>query len=395
MTKIIIVGAGQAGAGAALNLRELGFDGEITLLGDEVHPPYERPELSKGYVLGTTEFEKLVMLTPQKAQELNIDMRLGWTVSRIDRDNKQIWSGAQMLPYDHLILATGGGARRLPLPQAVQSKTHVVRTREDADALATALKTAKTVAVIGGGWLGLEAAATCRQSGAEVHVFEAAPRLCARVAPIWLSDHLAQLHRSHGVHLHLGHVPQISDTGVFQTQELQLTPDLVIVAIGMSAYDRLAVDAGLDCDDGVLVTANGLTSDPSIYAIGDCARYPHLGNLRRESWQNANQSSLDAATAIIGGKPRATEPDWFWSNQFGQNIQMLGRCTDDFDQVLRVTGDAQSQFFFQNTVLKGVIAVNAPRDIGMSRGLISKGNAMDMDKVRDPSVVLRKAVAAA
>lgn len=394
-SSVVIIGAGQAGAAAAIKLRGYGHEGTITLLGDERHAPYERPELSKGYALGAVDFGTLVMLTADKAKEMSIDLRLDTRVVAVDRDKKQVETRDGPFAYNHLIFATGGAARRIPLPDSVTSKAHTLRTREDADHLGTALKTAKTAAVIGGGWLGLEAAATCRKAGLEVHVYEAAQRLCARVAPPWLSDVLKEIHLAQGVTLHMGAMPDIREDGTICCDGSTITPDLVIVSIGMTAHDTLAKDADLACADGIIVSDKGETSDKTIFAIGDCARYPHLGNLRRESWQNANQSADDVARLLTGQDPRPIESDWFWSNQFEHNIQMLGRCREGDETVIRTNSQegSQSCFFLEDGHLKGSISINAPRDIGMSRSIIIKQQKMDFSKLADPAIPVRRCTA--
>lgn len=388
---VVIIGAGQAGAAAAIKLRSYGYEGTITLFGEERHAPYERPELSKAYALGAVDFGTLVMLTPDKAKEMSIDLRLGTRVVAVERDKMQVETTDGPFPYDHLIFATGGAARRIPLPDSLNRKAHTLRTREDADHLGTALKTAKTAAVIGGGWLGLEAAATCRKAGLEVHVYETAQRLCARVAPPWLSDVLSKMHVTHGVTLHVGAAPDIREDGTISSKGSTIMPDVVITAIGMIAHDTLAKEAGLACADGIIVADKGETTDKAIFAIGDCARYPHLGDLRRESWQNANQSADDVARLLTGQEARPIEPDWFWSNQFEYNIQMLGTCQDGDETVIRINDQEESQscFFLQHGCLKGCISINAPRDIGMSRGMIAKGQKMDLAKLTDASIPVR------
>ncbi len=394
MSRTVIVGAGQAGAVAAVKLREFGYNGEIVLIGAEQHPPYERPELSKAYALGQMPFEKLVLLPADKATEQRIEMRLAAPVVAIDRDKQVVRTAEDEIGYDHLILATGGEGRRIPLPDQLADKVHIVRSREDADALGKALAKAATAAIIGGGWLGLEAAATCKSSGINVHLYETAPRLCARVAPEWLSSVLHDIQADNGVALHLGETPEITDDGQIVSASGSITPDVIVLAVGMTANDSLAADAGLRCNDGVLVSENGQSSDPKIFAIGDCARYVHLGNLRRESWQNANQSAEDAARGITGSPRRNAEPDWFWSKQFKHNIQMLGTCTDAQDAVLRVhpkTG-AKSCFFLDQGLLVGCIAVDSARDIGMSRGLVAKGQKVDHAKLSDPAIPIRGCV---
>lgn len=390
-SNVVIIGAGQAGAAVAIKLRTYGHEGSITLIGDEAHAPYERPELSKGYALGAVAFDSLVILTPQKAEELAIDLRLNTPVTAVDRKNRQIETGDGLIPYDHLIFATGGAARQIPLPATLKDKAHSLRSREDADRLGQALNPAKTAAIIGGGWLGLEAAATCRKAGLDVHIYESATRLCARVAPPWLSDVLTKMHLAQSVTLHTGTLPDIEDDGTIVSDDSTLTPDVLVIAIGMTAHDALAKAAGLACEDGIIVSDKGETADTAIFAIGDCARYPHLGNLRRESWQNANQSADDVARLLCQQDARPFESDWFWSNQFDHNIQMLGQCQDGDQIVIRTNpkDGAQSCFFLQDDCLKGCISINAPRDIGLSRGLVIKGQKMDPAKLADATIPVR------
>ena len=390
MNKVVIVGAGQAGAVAALTLREMGFEGAITLLGQEPHPPHERPELSKGYVLGKTDFARLVVLTPEVAAEKGIDLRLDATVTAVDRAGGRVGTAGGSLPYDALILATGGVARSLPLPPALAARSHSVRTREDADGLAAALARGGTVAVIGGGWLGTELALTARAAGAEVELIEAAPRLCARVAPEWLSAHLARLQQEAGVRLHLGRMPEVTEGGEIVLGADRIRPALVIQAIGMRAGDDLARAAGLDCDEGVLVDDDGRSADPAIFAIGDCARHRAPGSARRESWQNANQSAEDAVRALLGAPARPREPDWFWSHQNGVNVQMLGRCSEGAHQIeRRAAKGGVSCLFVENSRLVGCVALDCPRDIAGARKAIQSGQAVDTDLVADPRVAIQ------
>lgn len=393
MKKVVIIGAGQAGAAALLKLRELGFEGQITLLGEEAHPPYERPELSKGYALGKVGFERLVMLAPEQATNLGATMLLGEAARQIDRKSRRVETGSSSHDYDALILATGGRPRRLPLPPVLAARSHAVRSREDADRLGEALNGAASVVIIGGGWLGTEAAITARASGARVDLIETAPRLCARVAPVWLSGELARIQEGAGVTLHLGSVPQFGEDGTITVGETVLKPDVVIEAIGMSANDRLAVDAGIACSDGIHVDGDGRTDDPAIFAIGDCARYRHLGGLRRESWQNANQSAEDAARAILGLPHRAGEPDWFWSHQNDVNVQMLGQCPDNALQIeRRGPRGGVSRLFVEANRLLGCVALNNPRDIAEGRRVIQSGQTLDTTRVADGAVALSRCV---
>ncbi|GGE98399.1 FAD-dependent oxidoreductase [Stappia taiwanensis] len=399
MEHVIIAGAGQAGAGAALKLRELGFAGRITLLGAETVPPYERPELSKGYAQGAVPFEKLVVLTQEAARAADIDLRLGTHVGSLDRAARIVRAGGETLAYTHLVLATGGRARRLTPPEGWQAPLLAIRDVSDANALATELTRVsagrRRAVVIGGGWLGLEAAATCRAAGFEVHVAEMSERLCARVAPRWLSERLATMHLDAGNTLHLGVSPALADGRSVRLGTDLVEADLVIAAIGMQANDEVARGAGLDCEDGILVDAQGRTADPAVFAIGDCARYRHRGNMRRESWQNANQSAAAVAHLILGQEPPQDEPDWFWSTQFGHAIQMLGACDDAFEQVERAepSGAGVTRFFLDQGCLRGVIAINAKRTLGMARRFVASGAAMEAADLANPETPLKDCMA--
>ncbi|WP_288350209.1 FAD-dependent oxidoreductase [uncultured Thalassospira sp.] len=396
MKHIIIIGAGQAGAAAAINLREKGFAGAITLIGSEIHPPYERPELSKAYALANVEFSKLIILDEEAAKQRDIDLQLGKTVTRIDREQRCIVVDGKTLSYSTLILATGGCAKLLDLPEKLAEKSLTIRTREDADALSRHLKTVRNVTVIGGGWLGLEAAATCRKTGAIVDVVEASERLSARVAPSWLSNELSALHKDNGVNLHLGTLPEFLADGTIRIGDAECHPDLVIQAIGMTANDGIAQEVGLNSNDGIIVNGRCQTSDPEIYAIGDCARFSNRCDMRRESWQNANQSAEIAACSILDQPLPNEEPDWFWSNQFDANIQQLGTCQDGMTLVERADPSKNSKtcFFLQDDILQGCIAINAARDIGMSKHLISSHSKMDITALSDPANPVRSCVMA-
>lgn len=389
MRKIVIIGAGQAGAVAALKLRELGFGGAITLIGDEAYPPYERPELSKSYALGKISFSALVVLTPEVAAEKDIALALGSQVTGIDRSRQIVRTAHGDHSYDTLILATGGTARRLSLPRALRRKTYAIRTRDDADALHDKLPLSRSVVVVGGGWLGTEVAITARGLCPDVHLVEIAPRLCNRVAPRWLSERLLECQNEAGVSLHLGEVPTFEENGAVIVDGDPITPDLVIEAIGMQANDALARDAGLACDDGILVGPNGETEDPTIFAIGDCARQEQG---RRESWQHANQSAEDVARILTGTAKRKDEPDWFWTTQGSHKIQMVGECNDAAEQWERRGPRGVSRLFLKGTRLIGCIAIDYPRDIAEARRLIAEKRSLDQSKAANMENPLAKCV---
>ncbi|MBC7143913.1 MAG: FAD-dependent oxidoreductase [Thioclava marina] len=393
MENVVILGAGQAGAAAALKLRDLGFEGKITLVGDEAYPPYERPELSKGYALGRTSFDALTILTAEDAVERQIDLRLVTQGMRIDREAKQVETSVGTIPYDALIFATGGTARRLPLPRKLRARTFAIRTRDDADALREKLPLSRSVVVIGGGWLGTEVAITARSLCPEVHLIEAAGYLCARVAPRWLSERLAECQSEANVNLHLGQLPTFSEDGAIAIGDAVLMPDMIIEAIGMRANDDLAKRAGLACADGILVDTNGQTSDPAIFAIGDCARAKEGEQMRKESWQHANHSAEDVARFLMGAAKRAPEADWFWSTQGKHKIQMVGTCDDAAEQWERRGPRGCSRLYLKGARLIGCISMDNPRETAEARRIIAAKQSLDQTKAADGAIPLSKCIA--
>lgn len=279
---MVIVGAGQAGLQAAEALRAGGFEGAITLLGDEAHGPYHRPPLSKAWLAGEIDAAQLVMRAPEMLARKGITLRTHTAVTAIDRAGRRVLlADGSALPYTGLVLATGATARRLPLPGAEARGVLALRSRDDASAIAErmaqCLATQSPVVVIGGGFIGLEVAATARKKGLSVTVLEAAPRLLGRVLAPLLSDWYAGLHRSHGVELVLGAQVVALEAGADGTvsgvrlADGTLVPaGLVVVGVGVQPNDQLAKDAGLACDHGIIVDACGRSSDPAIVAAGDC-----------------------------------------------------------------------------------------------------------------------------
>ncbi|MQW86939.1 NAD(P)/FAD-dependent oxidoreductase [Sinorhizobium saheli] len=391
MRKIAIVGAGQAGAASALKLRELGFDGQVFLFGDEGLPPYERPELSKAYALGLTAFEQLVLLPPELAEARDITLRVTSPVRRIDRVARRVEIESGSYSFDVLILATGGRARRLPLPAAFAGRSLSIRTKADADRLREVVREAATVAVVGGGWLGTEAAMTTRGLGASVDLVEMGPRLCGRVAPDWLSRRLEEMQQAAGVRVHLNARPSFNEDGTITIADRQLSPDLLIEAIGMDANDDLARAAGLRCASGVLVDGFGRTDDENVFAIGDCATTVLADGrcIRLESWQNANRSAERAVRAVLRLPDMPPEPDWFWTTQGKDKIHMLGQCPDNAVQIDRPgPGGRTSRIFMQGDRMIGCIAINNPREISEARRVLSADRPLDPVRVGNPGVML-------
>jgi len=386
---ILIVGAGQAAVQTAEALRAGGFEGPVTLLGDEPHGPYHRPPLSKAWMAGEMDAAQLVMRAPEMLARKNIGLHTGTRVTAIDRTAKHVTlSDGTTLPYAGLVLATGATPRALPLPGGNAQGVYALRSRDDASAIAermaVCIERQLPVVVIGGGFIGLEVAATARKKGLTVTVLEAAPRLLGRVLAPMLSDWYAELHRGHGVQLVLG--AQIAEiitdhegqaTGV-RLQDGTLYPaGLVVVGIGVNANDELARAAGLACERGIVVDACGRTSDPSIVAAGDCTarRLADGSLLRLESVQNATEQGKSAAAALLGQERPFTATPWFWSDQYDKKLQMAGLSMGAEHWAVR--GDISSGSFtvyhYKGDKLLAADSINASRDHLQARKLLDAG----------------------
>ncbi|MDP3699891.1 MAG: FAD-dependent oxidoreductase [Hylemonella sp.] len=386
---ILIIGAGQAAVQTAEALRAGGFEAPITLLGDEAHGPYHRPPLSKAWLAGEMEAAQLVMRAPEMLARKAIELRTGTRVSAIDRAARTVTlADGSTLPYSGLVLATGATPRTLPLPGSTAQGVFALRGRDDASAIAArmavCIEQKLPLVVIGGGFIGLEVAATARKKGLPVTVLEAAPRLLGRVLAPVLSDWYAELHRSHGVQLLLGaqiaaieHDSANTVTGVRMKNDSVVAAGLVVVGIGVNANDELARAAGLECERGIVVDACGRTSDSSIVAAGDCtARRLSDGRLLRlESVQNATEQGKSAAAALLGQERPFTATPWFWSDQYDKKLQMAGLSAGADQHVVRgdMTSGSFSLFHYQGSKLSGADSVNASKDHLLVRKLMDAG----------------------
>lgn len=405
---ILIVGAGQAGVQAAESLRSSGFTGTITLLGDESHGPYHRPPLSKAWLAGDISAEQLVMRAPAMLEKKGIQLRTGVQVLAIDRAARTLQLAPtgpglppETLAYDGLVLATGATPRRLPLPGADAPNVLPLRQRADADALAAGLArcadTGQPLVVIGGGFIGLEVAATARKKGVAVTVLEAAPRLLGRVLAPMLSDWYAQLHRSHGVELVLNaRIQAIVQDSHGQACAVQLADGgpslpcgLVLLGVGVNPNDALARAAGLECGPGIVVDDCARTADPHITAAGDCtARRLADGTLLRlESVQNAVEQGKSAAAALLGQPRPFTATPWFWSDQYDRKLQMAGLSGGA--DAWAVRGDPAgagsfSVWHYRAGRLIAVNAVNNAKEHLLSRKLLDAGVSPTPAQAADP-----------
>jgi 3-phenylpropionate/trans-cinnamate dioxygenase ferredoxin reductase subunit len=383
----LIVGAGQCGLQVAERLRELGYPGRVLMVGEEAYLPYQRPPLSKRIADAGFRAEELWFRPADSFAKSSIELQLCTRAKRIVRDQRllEIIDG-RGLGYDRLVLATGARARRISVPGALLGNVLYLRTLDEAIALRAALLRARRVVVIGAGYIGLEIAAVARSAGAGVTVLESGPRVLGRVASPQLSEYVASVHRAHGVEVVCDAKVQGfqggADVEAVQTSDRRYPADLVVVGIGVAPNEDLAREAGLSCDDGIIVDGEGRTGDPCIHAAGDCARSHHPfydASTRLESVPGAVESARAVAASICGrGALRKAVP-WFWSHQFELHIQSAGRWQGADEVVL--SGDFPANSFAYQYLKSGrpigVDAVNNARLYMTARKRIEAGGPAD------------------
>ena len=384
MTDIVVVGAGQAGAALAAKLRVLGATGRITLLGEEPVPPYQRPPLSKGYLTGEMDVDRLVLRAASFWDAQDIEVRTGCRVTGIDRDEKCVRMDKETLPYDMLALTTGSVARRLP---TALGGVFAVRTLADVDAMKAEFAAGARVVIVGGGYVGLEAAAVAAQLGLQVTVLEAAPRILSRVASAETAAFFRALHRTHGVALLEGTALERLEgegrvTAAVLADGMRIPCDFVIAGIGIMPATALAEAAGLALDNGIAVDAQGRTSDPFIWAAGDCASFPHQGGrLRLESVPHAIDHAETVAANMLGADQDYAAKPWFWSDQYDVKLQIAGLNAGHDRVVVRHDGGT-SFWYFAGDRLLAVDAANDARAYMVGKRLIEAGRSPDPEAVR-------------
>jgi 3-phenylpropionate/trans-cinnamate dioxygenase ferredoxin reductase subunit len=396
---IVIVGGGHAAAALCAALAEAGQGARVTLVSAESELPYQRPPLSKAY-LKSPEATAQAHRPAAWYEASGIRVRLGDAAVQLDRGAKTLrLASGTVLPYARLVLATGTRARRLPLLPAELDNVAVLRSAADALALRTRLGSARALTVIGGGFIGLEVAATARALGLEVEVIEAAPRLLMRSVSAELSQHVLEQHRASGIRVRLGATLGGAETEGGRLVALTVdgerhAVDLALLGIGAEPETALAEAAGLAVDNGILVDAQLHTADPAILAIGDCARFPHAGSgqaLRLESVQNANDQARTAAASLLGAPAAYAAVPWFWSEQGAMRLQMVGLLSPDATTVRRPGAHAASftLFHFVGDRLVCAESVNAPMDHLMARKLIEGDRHPAPAQLADPAVALK------
>jgi 3-phenylpropionate/trans-cinnamate dioxygenase ferredoxin reductase subunit len=401
---IVIVGAGQAGGWAAATLRDRGYAGRVVLLGDEPHAPYERPPLSKAVLGGQAPPESTELFSAQRLAQLDIEFQPGVSATRLRLRERQVdTSDGGALGYDKLILCMGGRPLVPALPGVDSAGVHVLRTRDDALRLRASLGPGKHLVIVGGGWIGLEVAATARQTGSTVTVLEQAPRLCARSVQPGVSAHLAALHAAHGVDIRVNAglravQAQADGKAVAELADgTRIAADAVVLGVGLQPNDALAREAGIACERGVLVDEYCRTSAEDVYAAGDVAVSAHAaagGRIRLESWQNAQDQGTAAALSALGETAPYVPTGAVWSEQYDAMVQIVGFPALAACEVLRPQADGRallSMALDAGGRLVAAVAVDAARDLRQLRKWIAQGAVLDPALLQRPDVPLASA----
>ena len=402
--RIVIAGAGHAAGQAVATLRQQGFDGQIVLIGDEPHLPYQRPPLSKKFLAGELAPERLYFKPASFYEDPQIELHLETRITAIDRKARQLHvDGGDGLAYDKLLIATGARARDLPVPGVDLQGVHSLRTIADVDGIRNDLDSARRVVIVGAGYIGMEVAAVIRMLGLDVTVVEMTDRVMSRVVSPEISDFFQIEHTNRGVKLRLG----TSVTALHGKRRVrhvetnegdEIPADLVVIGIGIVPNTELADEAGLDVDDGIIVDDRCCTSDPDIYAIGDCTRHPndiYGKSLRLESVHNALEQARTAAANLCGSETHYSQVPWFWSDQYELKLQIAG-LSEGYDDVVIRGNPAEKQFsciYLRDGRLIAVDAVNSPKDFMQSKALIAEHALMMMDGLADPAQGLKDLVA--
>jgi 3-phenylpropionate/trans-cinnamate dioxygenase ferredoxin reductase subunit len=398
MERIVIIGAGQAGVQAAATLRSEGFGGALTLIGEESFPPYQRPPLSKAYLAGDFARERLFLKPDSFYAETGCDLRLNLAATAIDRAAKSVrLSDSTALAYDKLLLATGARVRKVSVSGAELPGVYYLRGIADVDALRPHFQPGARLAVVGGGYIGLEVAAVAVKHGLDVTVVEAADRVMVRAASPQLSAFYEQEHRAHGVKFQFGAMAQgfegTERVEAVNTDRGRVAADFVLVGVGIVPNCELALEAGLACDNGILVDEFAATSDPDIFAAGDCTCHPGFagGRVRLESVQNAIDQAKHAALGMLGQPAIYREVPWFWSDQYDLKLQIAGLAHAGDATVQR--GDAKTRkfsvFHIRDGVVAAVEAVNAAPDYIIGRKLIAARARFSPERLGDVAVPIK------
>ena len=402
LENILIIGAGQAASQAANSLRQMGFEGTIRIFGNEGQPPYQRPPLSKAYMLGQMPAERLYFKAAEQWEKDNIDLKINEEIISIDAANKNIKSkNGNQYDYDKLIIATGSKVRHLPVEGAQLNGVHYLKTIQDSDDLGNELDNGKNLVIIGAGYIGLEVAACAQKKGLNVTIIEAAPRILARVASPELSQFYENVHESAGVNI----LTQSGVTKINGTQKVEsvtlsdgtnIDADVVLIGIGIIPNDEIAKVAGIVCNNGIDVDENAKTSNSDIYACGDCAnRMVDLygQRMRLESVHNAIEQAKLAAANIMGQNAPKLDIPWFWSDQYDLKLQIAGLAIGATKTIIR--GDMAARKFAlfhlndENRIL-AIDAINSPPEFLVGKNLIAARAKIAPDILQDTNISVKE-----
>lgn len=400
--RCVIIGAGQAGAQAAMSLRQAKFDGEIVMFGDEPYPPYQRPPLSKAFLKGELEEERLYLRPAAFYEKQNIELRLGEAVRVIDRGGQTVITDKdETVSYDKLLLATGAPPRRLGAPGADLENIHYLRSLNDSEALRSILSCDGRVVIVGAGYIGLEVAAVARAAGRDVTVLEMADRVLARVACEPVSEFFARLHAGAGVDIQLGAaLKEFTGEGGAVTGAVLANGDVIecgaaLIGIGAAPEISLAEAAKLEIGDGVMVDDHARTSDDHIWAAGDCTNFPsprYGRRMRLESVPNAIEQAKVAGANMAGGDVVYDALPWFWSDQYDVKLQTVG-IGADYDELVTRGDPGEKKFsvwYLKSGAAIAVDAINDPAAFAVGKKLINDRIPVDPERLGDARVDLRE-----
>ena len=382
MAGMVIIGAGHAAGQAAASLRQEKYTGPITIIGDEAHLPYQRPPLSKAYLSGSQEVERVYLRAEKFYQEKEIDLKLSTRATAIDPDAKAVeLEDGSKIDYDKLLISTGSRPRLLSIPGSDLGGIHYLRTIDDVDGIRADMHEGANLVIVGGGYIGLEVAAVGVEQGLNVHVLEMEDRILQRVTTPTMSKYYDELHRGRGVQIHTntGVTGFSGDAKVHKVMcgDTEFAADIVIVGIGIVPNIELAEAAGIICDNGIVVDDHCQTSNPDIYAAGDCTNHPNAlldRRLRLESVPNAMDQARTSASNMLGGDKSYAAIPWFWSDQYELKLQMVGFSADGNREVMR--GDMASNqfavFYLKDNTVVAADTVNSPKEFMLCKQLVGK-----------------------
>ena len=381
MSNIVIIGAGQAAGQCVATLKKLGCTNKIILIGEESHPPYQRPPLSKSFLEGKVGLERVYMKNREFYEENEVEFYPNTLVKEIDREEKKVrTSCGKEFEFEKLVIATGSRARELEIEGIQLGNVYYLRTIDDVEKIKEQMSVCQNLSIIGAGYIGLEVAAVASELGMNVSIFEMADRSMNRTVDQKISEHFEDLHKTNGVNFYFqSNIEKLQGETFIEGVKLDdgslIPADILIIGIGIIPNQELAENAGLDCNNGILVNDKGITSDQSIFACGDCTNNPNKflnKNLRLESVQNALEQSKVVAANIMGQEEKYEVIPWFWSDQYNQKLQIVG-MPEEYDEIVkREYADGFSLFYLSNKTIISVTTVNNPKEFLICKKLVEK-----------------------